>query len=110
MRSRGRVPSLTFIFTVSVLASIASGCRERVWDFGVELIPPDGGVPAAPRVYSSRDVVKIDLTGAAGTGGSVGGSGGGGSGGTAGTGGTVPMWDPALPGRRGDISNARTWL
>src|SRR4029079_13145944 len=87
MRSRRRVPSLTFIFTVSVLASIASGCRERVWDFGVELIPPDGGVPDAPRVDSSRDVVKIDLTGAAGTGGSVGGSGGGGGGGSGGAGG-----------------------
>ena len=108
MRSWLRAPSLTFLFAVSVFASFASGCRDRVWDFGVELIPPDGGLPDTSRTDSSRDVIKIDLTGAAGTGGSVGGSGGGGSGGTAGTGGTVPMCDPASPERLSDVSNCGT--
>ena len=61
MRFWRRVPSL--FFTFGVLAGVASGCRERFWDPGDQLRPPDGGGVDAVRVDSGpRDHVTIDLT------------------------------------------------
>ncbi len=109
MRSWRRVPSL--IFTFVVFAGVASGCRDRFWDPGYQLRPPDGGGVDVPKVDSGpKDHVTIDLTGfggsTAGRGGS--GGGGGGTGGTSGTGGSVAMCNPNAPERQTDISNCGT--
>jgi len=110
MRSWRRVPSL--FFSSLLLAGVASGCNDRLWDFGVQVKPPDGGGVDAPRVDSSTDRGTPDLTGFGGTGGSInlGGRGGGGAGGsgTGGTGGGVVMCDNNAPERQSDISNCGT--
>ena len=111
MRSWRRVPSL--ISTSLLLAGVASGCHDRLWDFGVELKPPDGGGVDATRVDTSTDRGTPDLTGFGGTGGSIniggrGGGGGTGGAGTGGTGGGVVMCDNNAPERLTDISNCGT--
>jgi hypothetical protein len=90
------------------VASVASGCRERHWDFGVELVPPDGGGNGgSSQIDASRDRLTIDLTGVGGSGGSIGGSGGSGgsSGGNTGTGGNASMCDPKSIERQSDVLN-----
>ena len=42
MRFRRRVPTLVCT-SLFVAAGVASGCNDRVWDFGNQLIPPDAG-------------------------------------------------------------------
>src|SRR5437763_11704679 len=111
MRFWRRVPSLIFTFTF--IAGVASGCRDRLWDFGVQLKPPDGGAVDATRIDGSMDRGTPDLTGFGGSAGSIaiGGRGGsGGAGGTAagGTGGSAPTCDPNAPERQTDISNCGT--
>src|SRR4051812_4789153 len=97
MRSWRRVPSLISIFLLA--AGAASGCRDRVFDFGYQITDPDAGGVDAPVIDGPTDHhVTPDLTGfggsgnSAGTGGRGGGSGTGGSGGggSGGTGGSVP--------------------
>jgi hypothetical protein len=90
-------------------AGVASGCRDRVWDFGYQLIPPDGGVPDVVRTDAPMDHTTPDITGIGGFGafgGSGGRGGGGGTGGSVGgTGGSVGMCDDNAPARQTDISN-----
>src|SRR4029079_15378913 len=110
MRSWRRVPSL--FFSSLLLAGVASGCNDRLWDFGVQVKPPDGGGVDAPRVDSSTDRGTPDLTGFGGTGGSINlaGRGGGGAGGsgTGGTGGGVVMCDNNAPGRQAELAKCET--
>jgi hypothetical protein len=112
MRFWRRVPSLVSVFVL--FTCVASGCRDRVWDFGYQVVPPDGGpVDAPPRTDTATDHVGIDLTGFGGFGGNgVGGRGGSGGGGTGGgvggTGGSVTTCDPTSPQRQTDISNCGT--
>jgi len=42
MRFWRRVPSLTPL--IFLLAGVASGCTERLWDPGYMVVAPDGGV------------------------------------------------------------------
>ena len=101
MRSWRRVPSLFFTFVV--LAGVASGCRDRFWDPGYQLRPPDGGGVDAPKVDSgARDHVTIDLTGFGGSTAGRGGSGGsgGGTGGTAARAAASPCATPTRPNAR----------
>jgi hypothetical protein len=115
MRSWRRVPSLISIFLL--VAGAASGCRDRVFDFGYQITDPDAGGADAPVVDGPTDHhVTPDLTGfggsgnSAGTGGRGGGSGTGGSsgGGSGGTGGSVPICSNSSPDRQTDISNCGT--
>jgi len=109
MRFWRRVPSL--ISTIFLLAGVASGCNDRVWDFGVQVREPDGGAVDATRTDGARDHNTPDLTGFGGSGGSIniGGRGGGSdAGGTGGTGGGVVMCDNNAPERQSDISNCGT--
>jgi len=107
MRFWRRVPGLTSIFLLSLAA--ASGCTDRVWDFGLQLIPPDGGAVDAPKVDAAMDRNTPDIAGGGGSGGSIsiGGHGGGGSGGTSGSGGTggSNTCNDNAPERQTDISN-----
>jgi hypothetical protein len=110
MRFWRRVPSL--FSAILLLAGAASGCRERVWDFGVELQPPEAGAVDARRTDGGMDRNTPDVAGIGGfggTGGNVGGSGGrGGTTGTGGTGGSAVMCDNNAPERQSDISNCGT--
>jgi hypothetical protein len=72
MRFWRRVPSLVSL--VVLFAGVASGCRDRVWDFGYQVIAPDGGAVDAPKVDGAVDRVGLDLGGFGGFGG-FGGSG-----------------------------------
>src|SRR6476469_5174079 len=108
MRFRGRVSSLnaTFFLLLVGVAS-ASGCQDRVWDFGVQIRPPDGGSDAS-RPDGSIDTNRPDLTGFGGTAGSIsiggrGGGGTGGAGGAGGMGGSVSTCDPLSADRLSDI-------
>src|SRR5436190_7340351 len=109
MRFWRRVPGLISIF---LLLGAASGCTDRVWDFGLQLIPPDGGAIDAPKSDASMDRGAPDIAGGGGSGGSIsiggrgGGTGGGGTGG-GGTGGGTSC-DPNSPDRQTDISNCGT--
>jgi hypothetical protein len=109
MRFWRRVPSL--ISTIFLLVGVASGCNDRVWDFGVQ-IKEDGGTVDATRTDGARDHNTPDLTGFGGSGGSIniGGrdGGSGGTGGAGGTGGGVVMCDNNAPERQSDISNCGT--
>ena len=114
MRFWRRVPSLTFhSLLLAGIASIASGCQDRLWNPGYQFIAPDGGSIDAPK-DAPKDQNTPDITGLGGFGGSAvggrGGSGGstGGATGTAGTGGTVPQCDNNSPDRQTDISNCGT--
>src|SRR5262247_524404 len=98
MRSWRRVPGLSI--TLFSVLGVASGCHDRAWDFGVQVVAPDGGSGDAPKTDGATDKVTIDLTGFGGTGG----AGGGGSGG-GGTGGAPNQCDPNSPDRLTDISN-----
>src|SRR5262245_34839321 len=108
MRFWRRAPS--FISVLLLFAGVASGCRDRVWDFGYQLRPPDGGAADAPKVDAPTDRTAIDLTGFGGFGGSgfggVGGSGG--ASGAAGSGGGVVLCDNNSPQRETDILNCGT--
>src|SRR5947208_17177979 len=113
MRFWRRAPS--FLSTVVfLLAGVASGCNDRVWNFGYQLIPPDGGAVDAPRTDGPMDHGTPDITGIGGTGGTIsvggrgGGGGGGGSSGTGGTGGGTNTCNPNSPDRQTDISNCGT--
>jgi len=111
MRFWRRAPS--FISSVFLLAGVASGCNDRVWNFGYQLLPPDGSAGDAPRTDGAMDRGTPDITGIGGTGGStsVGGGGGGGNGGSSGTGGTGGVsntCNPNSPDRQTDISNCGT--
>src|SRR5436190_20008617 len=107
MRFWRRVPSLISI--LFLVAGIASGCNDRVWEFGAQVIPPDGGVDA-PRVDAAMDRNTPDLGfgGHGGTGGSAGRGGTGGTAGTGGTGGSVPMCDNNSSDRLTDLANCGT--
>ena len=107
MRFRRRVPTLVCT-SLLVAAGVASGCNDRVWDFGNQLIPPDAGGVDAPRTDGAVDHTNpIGLGGFGGTAGSGGGgSGGGGSGGTVGgSGGSVATCSDSAPERQTDVSN-----
>ena len=110
MRSWRRLPSL--ISVLFLVAGVASGCNDRVWDFGYQVIPPDGGVDA-PRVDAAMDRSTPDLGfgGHGGSGGSAGRGGTGGTGGTTGAGGTgggVVTCNPNSTDRLTDIANCGT--
>src|SRR5262245_54315544 len=110
MRFRRRAPSL--ISTFLLVAGVASGCQERLWDPGYRLVPPEGGVVDVPKTDGSTDGMSLDLTGLAGRGGvggsiNIGGAGGSG-GGAGGTGGGVPTCDNNSPDRLSDIANCGT--
>jgi hypothetical protein len=111
MRFWRRVPSLSLLGLFSLAAGVASGCHDRVWDFGNQLIPPDAGVDVA-RSDGAMDRVTPDITGNGGFGGSaVGGHGGGGSGGMggmAGSGGSVMTCNNSAPERQTDVANCGT--
>src|SRR6476659_3141015 len=80
MRFWRRAPSLVSL--VVLFAGVASGCRDRVWDFGYQVVSPDGGPVDAPKTDAPTD--------------------------RGGTGGTVPQCDPLSPQRQTDISNCGT--
>src|SRR5262245_27586201 len=106
MRFWRRVPSL--LPTLLLLSGVASGCHDRSWNFGYQVIPPDGGVVDAPKTDASMEHASIDLAGFGGAGGiGFGGAGGsgGGTGGAGGAGGVTPMCNPNSPDRLTDISN-----
>src|SRR6188768_2463679 len=106
--------------TLSLFGSVwlavvgVSGCNDRVWDFGVQLIPPDGGSidVGRPDAGTGRGV-NFGLAGRGGAGGSQGGSAGragsgGIGGGTAGSGGSSTACNNSAPERQTDISNCGT--
>jgi len=108
MRSWRRVPGLSIAFfsLLFSLLGVASGCHDRAWNFGYQIIPPDGGPVDASKTDAGMDKVSIDLTGIGGTGGGLGGFGGtGGGGGSGGTGGGSNQCDPNSSERLTDISN-----
>ena len=111
---RSLVTARFFLFATGVVA--ASGCNNRLYDFGVQVVP-DGSPPEV----SGTDASRVEVgplpdgspTGAAGTGGHGGGAGGGGSvdAGGAGTGGTdagTSLCDNNSPDRQTDIANCGT--
>jgi hypothetical protein len=106
MRSWRRVPSL--VPTLVLLSGVASGCHDRSWNFGYQVIAPDGGVVDAPKTDGGMDRISIDLSGFGGAAGFGFGGFGGSGGGTGGTGGGVVMCDPNSPERQTDISNCGT--
>ena len=109
MRFWRRVPSL--VPTLFLLSGVASGCHDRAWDFGVQVVAPDGGPVDAPKVDATTDHTSIDLAGFAGRGGTGGAGGGAGSGGATGAGGTgggAVMCDPNSAERLTDTSNCGT--
>src|SRR5687767_9807746 len=87
--------------TLSLVGSVwlavvgVSGCNDRVWDFGVQLIPPDGGFV---------DAGRPDAGGGRGGSSGLGGSGGG----MGGSGGSSMLCDNNAPERQTDISNCGT--
>jgi hypothetical protein len=110
--------------TLSLIGSVwlavvgLSGCNDRVWDFGVQLIPPDGGFIDAgrPDAGSGRGG-NVGLAGRGGQGGQGGSAGRGGQGGSAGSGGTGAIaggggssmaCNNNAPERQTDISNCGT--
>src|SRR3954467_1548891 len=103
MRFWRRVPSLVSLIVLT--AGVASGCQDRVWNFGYQVVPPDGGTVDAPKIDAPTDHTGIDLAGFGGFGGSAvggrGGSAGGGSGGSGGggTGGSGAACGPPSPPR-----------
>jgi len=112
MRFWRRVPSLLSTSSCClflVAAGAASGCNDRVWDFGYQVLPPDGGGVDAPRTDAPMDRVTPDITGLGGFGGNSGGrggSGGGGAGGSVGgAGGSASTCDDNAPARQTDVSN-----
>jgi hypothetical protein len=114
MRSGWRLPSLIGSVWLAVVG--VSGCNDRVWDFGVQLVPPDGGVVDAGRPDGGGGRGgSIGLAGRGGSGGQSGSLGRGGSGGTAGTGGGMGglggngnLCDNNSPQRQTDILNCGT--
>src|SRR5262245_25679399 len=110
MRSWRRVPSLTpGFFLLAGIASIASGCQDRLWNPGYQFIAPDGGgVDAKKDATTDRGGPDVTGLGAFGGSASAGRGGSGGAGGTAGSGGTggsVVMCSNTAPERQTDISN-----
>ena len=110
MNQIGRFHNL-FVTSLALLTTVISvgGCRDRIYDFGVQVVPPDGGIVEVGR----PDGWSFDtsVAGAGGRGGSsgVGGRGGSAGGGVAGgTGGSVMLCNNSSPERLTDVSNCGT--
>jgi hypothetical protein len=107
-RSFIKLPRLALL--VAPLLLVASGCHDRLYDFGGTIKPNgDGSVPEVSTVESGSDRtnntdVRRDATG--GGGGSGGGTGGTtGVAGTGGAGGGIVLCDEKSPERQTDIAN-----
>ncbi len=110
MSQSGRFPSLvTTSLALITLALSVGGCRDRYYDFGVRVVPPDGEVLEVGRPDVSFDTQQPfgGSGGRAGAGGSAGRGGAGGSS-VAGSGGSVPSCNDNSPDRLTDISNCGT--
>src|SRR5690349_573727 len=102
--------SLALLTTALVLGGLA-GCKDRYYDFGVQVVPPDGSVLDSGRpdgiiFPGGGSGGPAGAGGRAGSGGS--GGRGGSAGGMAGSGGAVAACNPNSPDRLNDISNCGT--
>jgi hypothetical protein len=103
-RSPSLVSSSPFLLLLVGLA--APGCKDRLYDFGVGVIPVDGSV-----THVDASFERPTMGGSGGRGGTSGGrGGGGGTGGTGvagsgGTGGGVSTCSDTSPDRQTDVSN-----
>jgi hypothetical protein len=101
------------VLVASALA--VSGCRDRLYDFGVEVVADGSAITQPPSDAGNGDAI-LPEAGVAGHGGTSGGAGGaaghGGAGGAAGggsgAGGGSNQCDPNSPDRQTDISNCGT--
>ncbi len=106
----GRASLLKFsLFLVAVtVAATASGCRDHLYDFGVSVIPPDGGGVDRPKFDAGRgfDASAPGYDGSViGTGG-AGGAKGSGTGGAGGS--SVVTCNPNSPDLLTDVANCGT--
>src|SRR6266540_158837 len=106
----GRRPTSLIATSLFVLSLIA-GCRDRLYDFGVEVVA-DGGRIERPSTDLTWPYVPPlpdgGVGGSGGRGGTAGGAGGASGSGAGGTGGSIPMCNNSSPDRQTDISNCGT--
>src|SRR5450631_3373589 len=97
---------------LAALSSVATGCHDRLYDFGVGVIPLDAAVADRPAgTDAGMHMPDAHVGGAGGHAGGAGGKGGaGGSGGTGGMGGTggIQVCNPNSPDLQTDVSNCGT--
>jgi hypothetical protein len=112
MNQIGRFHNL-FVTSLALLTTVITvgGCRDRYYDFGVQVLPPDGSVVevGGPDGWSFEAGTPVGgsggRAGAGGAGGRGGSAGGGGSGGSAGG---VALCNNNSPERLTDVANCGT--
>src|SRR6266540_3197553 len=106
----GRRPTSLIATSLFVLSLIA-GCRDRLYDFGVEVVADGGRIERPSTDLTWPDVPPLPdggVGGSGGRGGTAGGAGGASGSGAGGTGGSIPMCNNSSPDRQTDISNCGT--
>jgi hypothetical protein len=105
----GRRPSSLFTASLLLLGALGFACKDRLYDFGVEVVA-DGGRVERPSVdvsFPDAPPIPDGASGTGGRGGSMGGTGGS-VGGAGGTGGGVVMCSNSSPDRQNDVLNCGT--
>jgi hypothetical protein len=103
---RASLLKLSLFLVAAAVTTVASGCRDHLYDFGVSVIPPDGGTIDRPRFDAG--LPRFDARPPGFDGGSgLGGAGGMSGTGTGGTGGVVTC-NPNSPDLLTDVANCGT--